>query len=69
MRKPDPDIFEFVLQEQNLEPEETLFIDDSPQHLKTANNLGLQTHLLKKGETLEDYMYSSGLLTKKIKQF
>jgi FMN phosphatase YigB (HAD superfamily) len=64
MRKPDPAIFEFVLAENNLVPGETLFIDDSPQHLRTAAALGLQTHLLSSDETLESYMYSSGLLDK-----
>ena len=31
-RKPNAEIFEQVLQENNLDPAETLFIDDSPQH-------------------------------------
>ena len=62
MRKPDPEIFEYVLAENNLDPAETLFIDDSPQHLKTAATLGLITHLLSPEETLESYLYSSGLL-------
>ena len=43
MRKPDAEIFEYVLNTHNLNPEETLFIDDSPQHLKTADQLGLIT--------------------------
>jgi len=62
MRKPDRDIFEFVLNEQNLSPSETLFIDDSPQHIKTANELGLQTYLMTKDDTLEKFMYREGLL-------
>ncbi|MCF8453619.1 MAG: HAD family phosphatase [Pedobacter sp.] len=64
MRKPNREIFEFVMRENNLNPEETLFIDDSPQHLKTADMLGLNTHLLTADETLESYLYSSGLLKK-----
>lgn len=64
MRKPNADIFEFVLLENNLVASETLFIDDSPQHIKTAAALGLQTHLLTSEETLESFMYSSGLLEK-----
>jgi putative hydrolase of the HAD superfamily len=68
MRKPDRDIFEFVLKEQNLAPGETLFIDDSPQHLKTAVELGLQTYLLTPDETLESFMHRSGLLQKKNEQ-
>lgn len=64
MRKPNPDIFEFVLEAHGLQPGETLFIDDSPQHIRTAESLGLHTHLLTADETLEDYLYSSGLLSR-----
>jgi epoxide hydrolase-like predicted phosphatase len=46
MRKPDAEIFEFVLKENNLKPEETFFIDDSPQHLEGAKKLGIQTYWL-----------------------
>jgi putative hydrolase of the HAD superfamily len=66
MRKPNPEIFEFVMRENNLLPNETLFIDDSPQHLKTADNLGLKTHLLTQDETLESYLYDSGILSKQM---
>jgi putative hydrolase of the HAD superfamily len=62
MRKPNPDIFEHVLADSNLNPEETLFVDDSPQHLKTAAAMGLHTHLMAPGDSLENFMYSSGLL-------
>ena len=64
MRKPNREIFEFVMRENNLNPKETLFIDDSPQHLKTADMLGLNTHLLTADETLESYLYDSGLLSR-----
>jgi FMN phosphatase YigB (HAD superfamily) len=52
-RKPNQDIFEQVLTENNLNPEETLFIDDSPQHLETAKNLGLQTYLMTYPDTIQ----------------
>ncbi len=42
-RKPDLEIFEQVLHENNLMAEETLFIDDSPDNLKGATILGIQT--------------------------
>lgn len=64
MRKPNPEIFQFVLDKHSLEPAETLFIDDSPQHLKTADELGLITHHLKPNESLESYLYGSGLLSR-----
>lgn len=62
MRKPNAEIFQFVLDAHDLKPEETLFIDDSPQHIKTAESLGMQTHLLTEQETLESYLHGAGLL-------
>ncbi|MUP47011.1 HAD family phosphatase [Gramella sp. BOM4] len=43
MRKPDPRIFEFVLEHQDLKPEECLFIDDTPENTQAAANLGFHT--------------------------
>jgi len=45
-RKPNAEIFKQVLDENNLEPSETLFIDDSPQHIGGAKKLGLNTYLM-----------------------
>lgn len=45
-RKPNTDIFEQVLSENNLNPAETLFIDDSPQHIEGAKKLGINTYLM-----------------------
>lgn len=43
MRKPEPEIFEFVLSRQGLHPGETLFIDDTLEHTQSASKLGIQT--------------------------
>ncbi|MDP9075903.1 MAG: HAD family phosphatase [Bacteroidota bacterium] len=45
-RKPEVEIFQQVLDENNLNPADTLFVDDSPQHLVTAQKLGIQTYLM-----------------------
>jgi FMN phosphatase YigB (HAD superfamily) len=54
-RKPEPAIFEQVLNENNLDPAETLFIDDSPQHLETAKQLGIQTFLMNAPDTIQKF--------------
>ncbi|MEQ8523016.1 MAG: HAD-IA family hydrolase, partial [Vicingaceae bacterium] len=46
MRKPEKDIFEHVLDENNLVPETTLFIDDTKQNIKAAKKLKLKTNYL-----------------------
>ena len=43
MRKPDEEIFEYVCREQNILPENALFIDDSAQHIEGASKVGLNT--------------------------
>jgi FMN phosphatase YigB (HAD superfamily) len=54
LRKPNRDIFEYVLRDSRLNPEETLLIDDTFENVETALNLGLQTIHLKKPLTLVD---------------
>ena len=61
-RKPNRDIFEYVLQDSKLNMSETLFIDDSPQHLQTARQMGFHTHLMTAEDSLEKFMTRSGLL-------
>lgn len=57
MRKPDAEIFELVLQENNLVPSETLFIDDSIQHVEAAKNLGINAYWLDaKKESIVDVL-------------
>ncbi len=46
MRKPNPAIFEMVMKEHNLSFDDTLFIDDSPQHIEGAKIAGLNTLLM-----------------------
>jgi len=46
LRKPNVEIFERVVKENGLVPDETLFIDDSPQHLVGAKQAGLHTLLM-----------------------
>lgn len=67
MRKPNADIFEFVLQKHGLNPMETLFIDDSPQHIETAQKLGLKTHLMTKEKSLLEVL--SPLIKNNINEF
>jgi epoxide hydrolase-like predicted phosphatase len=62
MRKPDKEIFEFVLSQNNLKPEETVFIDDSPQHVKGAGECGINAFLLQKNMSVNDLLRQLKLL-------
>lgn len=63
LRKPHVEIFEQVLQENNLDPEETLFIDDSPQHLVGARKAGMNTLLMDENpRNLAAFLKKHGIL-------
>lgn len=54
LRKPNPEIFKFVLNKNELNPSETLFVDDSIEHIQSAQQLGMHTkHLV--DESLNNY--------------
>ncbi len=50
MRKPDAEIFEFVLSENKLAANETLFVDDTKENTDTASLLGIKTWNLQVGK-------------------
>jgi putative hydrolase of the HAD superfamily len=47
MRKPDKEVFQLILNENNILAEKTLFIDDSEQHILGAKKLGIKILHLK----------------------
>jgi len=52
MRKPDAEIFEMVLEKNGLNPANTLFIDDTLEHIEAARKVGLKTWHLTNQEEL-----------------
>jgi glucose-1-phosphatase len=54
LRKPNADIYERVLEENNLDAGKTLFVDDSVQNIEAAKLLGMQTILLVAGKNIEE---------------
>ena len=46
MRKPNEDVFSYIIKKNKLDISKTLFIDDSPQHIKTAKKIGFKTYHL-----------------------
>jgi putative hydrolase of the HAD superfamily len=57
-RKPDAEIFEQVLEENNLLPEETLFLDDYAVNIEGANALGIKTIHVTSPQLILDYFHA-----------
>ncbi|MFI5154716.1 MAG: HAD family hydrolase [Chitinophagales bacterium] len=52
MRKPDRASFEYIINENNLDPASTLFVDDAFINVEGANAAGLQGYFLEKGKSI-----------------
>lgn len=53
LRKPNRDIFEYVLSENNLTAKDCFFVDDNKDNIKTANSFGIHTwHINPKTEDI-----------------
>lgn len=53
-RKPDPEVFRKILELGNLDPQDSLFIDDSRKNCIAAQEVGLRVHHLTDEEQIED---------------
>ena len=56
LRKPHTQVFAHIVDEQGLDTSETLFIDDSPQHVSGALKAGLKARHLKDGEKISQLL-------------
>jgi glucose-1-phosphatase len=54
MCKPDKEIYQYVLKDTNLNPQETLFIDDNLKNVEAASELGIKTVHLEPPTTITD---------------
>lgn len=60
--KPDPEIFERLLERFGLAPERTLFVDDSARNVAAAAALGIQTEQFRSPEALRRRLQAAGVL-------
>ena len=54
VRKPDPKIYEFVLEKANTKPEDAVFIDYKSSALEPAQKMGVQTVLFTSSQDLRE---------------
>lgn len=53
LRKPDKDFYQLLLEQNNLSPQESLFIDDLDKNIEAAEKLGIQTFYLNNESILD----------------
>lgn len=57
-QKPNLSIYQTVMAQNDLNPAETLFIDDSVQHVRAAQEVGLYAHHLQSPQTILDLAWT-----------
>jgi putative hydrolase of the HAD superfamily len=58
-RKPDPKIYEYILNQEKLIPSETFFIDDKLENIEAAKAMGIVTYHLTDRDKLMDIFSSA----------
>jgi 2-haloacid dehalogenase len=61
--KPDPRVFELLLDRFGLDAARTLFIDDSPKNVAAARGVGMQALEFESPAALRDELIAAGLLS------
>jgi glucose-1-phosphatase len=56
MNKPNPEIFQYALNDARLIPDETLFIDDTKINTDAALKVGMKVHHLEPGEEITELL-------------
>ena len=69
MRKPNKETFEWVLKDAGILAQETLFIEDSIQHIESAKKLGIQTQLWGSNEPFKRFFFLTKLYKHSIGTF
>ena len=62
LRKPDPKIYQVLLDQHNLVPENTLFVDDKKENTDSAASLGIKVWNLQVGKEDVVDLFEKGLL-------
>lgn len=61
-RKPDKEIYEYVMKKEQLVPAETFFVDDKEENVATAKSLGWQAFQLKERDKLHELLASLNII-------
>lgn len=59
-RKPNASVFKFIIDDSFLTPALTLYMDDAEENIDMALQLEFNTHLVKPGEEITEYLKSGG---------
>jgi putative hydrolase of the HAD superfamily len=59
-RKPNASLFKFITEDSFMTPALTLYMDDVQENLNVAARLGFNTHLVKPGDEIAEYLKQQG---------
>ncbi len=58
--KPDPRIYEILIERAGIEPSRTAFVDDSPRNIEAARALGFQAHEFRGADSFRSWLRGLG---------
>ena len=60
-RKPEPEIYQAILEQENMRPGETFFVDDKEENIEAAGKLGIRAFHLADRDKLQELLSSAGI--------
>lgn len=67
--KPDPNIYRYLLQKYNLNPDDCIFIDDQQENTSTAQNLGINSFLCSSPSKVAKKLEKTNIISRKPKTY
>jgi putative hydrolase of the HAD superfamily len=64
MVKPEAGIYQHVLSTLDVEPDQVLFLDDNPDNIEGARELGIAAHLVNDFDQLKHFLKAQGIIHK-----
>ena len=58
LSKPDPNFYRYILKEEGIAPENTVFVDDTPENVFSAEEIGIKSILFTDTNSLKDFLFS-----------
>ena len=62
LRKPDPRIFQLLMDRLALKPQEVIFVDDKESNIAAAQAMGINGHVFSANQELEDWLSAQGVV-------
>ena len=64
--KPDPQAWQYVIEHNNLKPDECIYFDDQDKNIRSAESLGIRSHMFVDTNVTRQILVDDGVITRAV---